>query len=219
VRKAIVLTGGAIFNDNHASIGIGSLIIFIAMIISAGVAASVVFQTMDSMQQQALETSRETIKDISSGIRLTHLSGYVLNDTITQLCFFLKTTAGSEAVDLSTARLQLSDSEKMPIMQYDNQSFSATVSNGLFQTLNMSNLSNTEFGVLVIRDLDSSCTINSPVINDNDLVGILINTTSCFDGINTRTSVTGRIVPEQGISAIVSFITPSAFTDTILDLN
>ena len=211
-------SGGANFNDNHASIGIGSLIIFIAMIISAGVAASVVFQTMDSMQQQALETSRETIKDISSGVRLTHVSGYILNNTISQLCFFLETTAGSEAVDLSTARMQLSDSEKMPILQFDNQSFSSTVSNGLFQTLNMSNLSNTEFGVLVIRDLDSSCSSNSPVINDNDLVGLLVNTTSCFDGISTRASVTGKIVPERGISAIISFTTPPAFTDTIIDL-
>jgi archaeal flagellin FlaB len=219
VRKVIVHTGGAIFNDDHASIGIGSLIIFIAMIISAGVAASVVFQTMDSMQQQALETSRETIKDISSGVRLTHVSGYVSNNTISQLCFFLKTTAGSEAVDLSTARLQLTDSEKMPILQFDNQSFSFTVSNGLFQTLNTSNLSNNEFGLIVIRDLDSSCTSNTPVINDNDLVGILINTSSCFEGISTRTTVTGKIVPESGISAIISFTTPSAFTDTIIDLN
>ena len=219
MRKVIVHTGGAIFNDDHASIGIGSLIIFIAMIISAGVAASVVFQTMDSMQQQALETSRETIKDISSGVRLTHVSGYVSNNTISQLCFFLKTTAGSEAVDLSTARLQLTDSEKMPILQFDNQSFSFTVSNGLFQTLNTSNLSNNEFGLIVIRDLDSSCTSNTPVINDNDLVGILINTSSCFEGISTRTTVTGKIVPESGISAIISFTTPSAFTDTIIDLN
>jgi len=219
VRKVIVHTGGAILNDNHASIGIGSLIIFIAMIISAGVAASVVFQTMDSMQQQALETSQETIKDISSGVRLTYISGYVSNNTISQICFFLKTTAGSEAVDLSTVRLQLSDTEKIPILQYDNQSFSSTVPNGLFQTLNISNLSNTEFGVIVIRDLDSSCTSNSPVINDNDLIGVLINTSSCFDGINTRTTVTGKIVPERGISAIISFTTPPAFTDTIIDLN
>jgi flagellin FlaB len=72
--------------------------------------------------------------------------------------------------------------------------------------------------VLVIRDLDSSCSSNSPVINDNDLVGLLVNTTSCFDGIGTRASVTGKIVPERGISAIISFNTPSAFTDTIIDL-
>ena len=219
MRKVLVQAGGVFSQDDHASIGIGSLIIFIAMIISAGVAASVVFQTMDSMQQQALQTSQETIKDISSGIRLTHVSGFVSNGSITQLCFFVKTTAGSDAVDLSTTRMQLSDSEKMPILQFDNESFSSSVSNGLFQTLNMSNITNTEFGVLVIRDIDSSCSSSIPVINDNDLVGLLVNTTSCFSGIAPRTTVSGKIVPEQGISAIIGFSTPLAFTDTIIDLH
>lgn len=189
------------------------------MIISAGVAASVVFQTMDSMQQQALQTSQQTIKDISSGVQLTYVSGFVTNNSITRLCFFVKTTAGSDSIDLSETRLQISNSEKMPILQYDNTSFSALVSNGLFQTINMSNLSNAEFGVLVIRDIDSSCSSNNPVINDNDLVGLLVNTISCFDGIATRTTVSGKIVPEQGISAIIGFTTPSAFADTIIDLS
>ncbi|MBS3778263.1 MAG: flagellin [Candidatus Thermoplasmatota archaeon] len=205
-------------SNDQASIGIGSLIIFIAMIISAGVAASVVFQTMNTMQQQALQTSQETIKDISSGLRLTHVSGYVSNSSISQLCFFVKTTAGSSAIDLSEARLQLSDSEQMPILLFDNESFSNTISNGLFQTLNMSNVTNEEFGVLVIRDIDNTCSSDNPVINDNDLVGILVNTTSCFSGIAPRTSVSGKIVPEQGMSAIISFTTPSTYTDTIIDL-
>lgn len=205
-------------SNDQASIGIGSLIIFIAMIISAGVAASVVFQTMNTMQQQALQTSQETIKDISSGLRLTHVSGFVSNDTIAQLCFFVKTTAGSSAIDLSEARLQLSDSEQMPILLFDNESFSNSISNGLFQTLNMSNLTNEEFGVLVVRDIDNTCSSDNPVINDNDLVGILVNTTSCFSGIAPRTSVSGKLVPEQGMSAIIGFTTPSTYTDTIIDL-
>ena len=188
------------------------------MIISAGVAASVVFQTMNTMQQQALQTSQETIKDISSGLRLTHVSGFVSNDTIAQLCFFVKTTAGSSAIDLSEARLQLSDSEQMPILLFDNESFSNSISNGLFQTLNMSNLTNEEFGVLVVRDIDNTCSSDNPVINDNDLVGILVNTTSCFSGIAPRTSVSGKLVPEQGMSAIIGFTTPSTYTDTIIDL-
>jgi len=218
VRKVVFQNGGVFSSDDHASIGIGSLIIFIAMIVSAGVAASVVFQTMDSMQQQALQTSQETIKDISTGISLTHVSGHVSNNSITQLCFFVKTTAGSDAIDLSQIRLQLSDTESMPILLYDNTSFSSTVSSGLFQTLNMSNLTNAEFGVIVIRDLDSSCSSSYPVINDNDMVGLLVNTTSCFNGISSRTSVSGKIVPEQGMSAVIGFTTPSAYTDTIIDL-
>ncbi len=188
------------------------------MIISAGVAASVVMQTMNSMQQQALQTSQETISDISTGLRLTHASGYVVNGSITQVCFFVETIPGSNAVDLSQVRLQISEGETMPVLKYSNTSFSNSVSNGLFNTLNMSNVTNENFGLLSIRDIDNSCTMDNPVINNNDLVAIIINTSACFDGISPRTTVTGRIVPEVGISALFSFTTPLAFTDNIIDL-
>ena len=50
--------------DDNAAVGIGSLIMFIAMIIVAGVAASVMIQTMNSLEEQAMTTGRETIRDI-----------------------------------------------------------------------------------------------------------------------------------------------------------
>ena len=47
--------------EKNAAIGIGSLIIFIAMILVAGIAASVIIQTMNSLEQQALQTGLETM--------------------------------------------------------------------------------------------------------------------------------------------------------------
>ena len=188
------------------------------MIITAGVTASVIFQTMDSMQQQALRTSQETIKDISTGLKISHISGYIQNSSITKLVFFVETIAGSDAVDLAETTVHLSNSETVSILHYDNTTFSASVTNGLFGSVNSSNLSNIDFSVLVIRDIDSSCTSSNPVINKNDLVAILVNTTSCFSGISNSISVSGRIMPEQGISAVIGFTTPSSFTTTIIDL-
>jgi flagellin FlaB len=75
--------------DTNADIGIGALIIFIAMIMVAGVTASVMIQTMNSLQQQAIKTSEDTLKDISSGLKITHVSGYISNSTITQLALFV----------------------------------------------------------------------------------------------------------------------------------
>jgi len=49
---------GSLSVDTNASIGIGALIIFIAMILVAGVTASVMLQVMNSMQQQALNTGQ-----------------------------------------------------------------------------------------------------------------------------------------------------------------
>jgi archaellin len=71
---------------------------------------------------------------------------------------------------------------------------------------------------MVIRDVDGSCTSTTPTINNEDLVVLLINTTSCFSGIATRTDVSGEIYPEHGIRGIIGFTTPSSMVNTIIDL-
>lgn len=209
---------GALRIDEKAAIGIGSLIIFIAMILVAGIAASVIMQTMDSLEQQAMKTGQETIRDVANGVKVTHESGYSSGSKLTQLAIFVKTISGSDGVDLSTAYLSLSDSSSQVILSYDNTCYSNSVTNGLFSTLNSSNISSTEFGILLIRDSDSSCLQNTPVINSNDLAVLLVNTTACFSGIDTRTTVIGEVIPEEGMGGMFSFTTPSAYIDTIIDL-
>lgn len=205
-------------NNDKAAIGVGALIIFIAMILVAGVTASVMLQVMNSMQQQAMKTAQETIRDVSSGLKVTHVSGYNNGSKITQLALFVSTTAGSSSIDLAHTHISLSETSKQVILGYTNTCFSSSVSTGLFSTLNASNLSITTFGIIVIRDTDSSCTSSNPSINRDDLVVLLVNTTKCFSGISTRTEVFGRVVPEHGMRGVIGFTTPSAFIDTIIEL-
>jgi len=205
-------------HSREASIGVGSLIVFIAMILVAGIAANVIIQSMNTLQQQAINTGKETLRDIAGGIEVTHVSGYVSNSKITQLAIFISPIVASEDIDLTYTYVSLSDSSKKVILNYDSTCFSSSVNNGLFGTLNASNLTATEYGVMVIRDIDNSCIASSPTINENDLVILVVNTTQCFSGINTRTQVFGTVNPEYGISGVISFTTPTVFVDTIVDL-
>lgn len=202
----------------NADIGVGALIIFIAMIMVAGVTASVMIQTMNNLQQQAIKTSEETLKDISSGLKVTYVSGFVQNSTITQLAIFLSTTSASDDVDLTYGILSLSDSTTKVILNYTSTCFNRSISNGLFGTLNTSSLTSSQFGILVIRDIDGSCNATKPVINNEDLVVLLVNTSTCFSGIGPRTEVTGEIYPEHGIHGIIGFTTPSTYVHSIVDL-
>ncbi len=215
-RVKITLTR-KVFNT-RAAIGIGSLIIFIAMILVAGIAASVIIQTMNSLQQQAMLTGQETLKDISGGLKVTHVSGYYDGSTITQIAIYIETTTGSNDIDLTYAYIKLSNGAKEMILNYTTSSFSNNVSNGLFSTLNSSELSATTYGLMVIRETDGYCTATNPVINSDDLFVIIVNTTKCFSGLSPRTKVFGDIIPEQGISGVISFTTPSAYINTIIEL-
>jgi len=204
--------------DIDADIGIGALIIFIAMIMVAGVTASVMIQTMSGLQQQAMKTSEETMKEISSGLKVTYISGYVNNFKISQLAIFLTPIAASNEIDLNYAMLSLSDSSSKVVLNYTSGCFNNSVSTGLFGTLNASKLTASRYGIIVIRDIDNSCTATSPIINDEDLVVLVVNTSKCFSGIGPRTDVSGEIFPEQGIRGIISFTTPSSFVNRIVDL-
>jgi archaellin len=104
------------------------------------------------------------------------------------------------------------------ILNYSTSSFSNTVSNGLFGTLNSSALKASNYGIMVVRDIDNSCLSDAPNINSDDLVVLLVNTSICFSGLGTRTEVFGNVIPEQGISGSISFTTPSAYIDTIIEL-
>jgi len=204
--------------DDEAAIGIGSLIIFIAMIMVAGIAASVIIQTMDSLEEQALTTGRETLKDISSGLKVSHVSGYYNGTTVSQIAIYVSTTAGSDDIDMTYAYVSISDSSNEVVLNYTTSVFSLSVSGGLFGTLDDTHLTASTYGIMVIRDIDSSITSDSPTINNDDLIVLLVNTTQCFSGISTRTEVLGRVVPEQGINGVISFTTPSSYIKTIIEL-
>jgi flagellin FlaB len=206
-----------ILNDKQGAIGIGALIIFISMILVAGIAANVLIQTMNNLQEKALVTGDETLRDISGGIKVTHISGKANNTKINQIAIFISPTASSE-IDLTNTYISISDTTKNVIMSYNSGVYSSTASNGLFNTVNSSNLTATTYGIIVVRDIDSSCNVNTPTVNDNDLVVLLLNTTKCFSGIGKNEEVFGNIYPEYGMSGVISFTTPSSFIDTIIDL-
>jgi flagellin FlaB len=188
------------------------------MLIVAGLTTSVIIQTMGELQETAMKTSSETIRDISTGLKVTHVSGYNTGSTISQLAIFIMPIAASQDIDLKYGYISLSDSTNKIILNYSDNCFSSGASNGLFNTLNSSNLTSSTYGIMVIRDVDNSCSSTNPVINNGDLVVLLINTTMCFSGINTRTDVNGMVYPENGIGGVVGFTSPSIYSKTIIDL-
>jgi len=65
-------------NKNEmGAIGIGALIVLIAMILVAGVAASVIISTSNTLQSQALNTATQTTREVSSGISVLQVDGKV----------------------------------------------------------------------------------------------------------------------------------------------
>ena len=207
---------------NIGAIGIGTMIVFIAMVLVAGIAASVLIQTSNTLQRQAMITGQETLGEVATGAEVYAVEGHVGNvsnsSKIDKLAIIIVPRAGSKPIDLSATILQLSNSTTKCILSYDSNNFkSAPASTGLFDTQAF-DLDANKFGVIVLNDVDGSCQQSTPVINKGDKVALTVNATAAFGGLSTRTYVWGTVMPEQGAPGIISFTTPATYVYDVYQL-
>jgi flagellin FlaB len=209
--------------NKNASIGIGSMVIFIAMVLVAGIAASVIIQTMNSMEQQAMKAGQETTEEVSTGISVFDIKGYVPDGgNIDNMTITVRPRSGSADIDLGQVFIELANTDYKVIMTYDtvgsnNWNDSGT---GVYDIFGVDcfPVAANRFGILVLEDADGSCIETTPVINRGDKVLLCIDTTQSFSatgGINGRTDIWGIVCPEQGSPGVISFITPSSYSNNI----
>lgn len=94
----------------RAVIGIGTLIIFIAMILVAAVAAGVIIRTSGILQERAFAVSGEARKRLVTGVEVLQVVGTsnVSASNIPKLEFYLRTRPGSRPVQLQTTGMTFS---------------------------------------------------------------------------------------------------------------
>ena len=204
---------GKKLEEDVGSIGIGAMIVFIAMVLVAGIAASVLIQTSTRLESQAMSSGQDTIEEVASGVAVFDIAGSVDTD-IRYLAITVRARAGSPDIDLNHTSILFSDGTDKVLLRYDyldTGHFEDDVTGDLFATDTWTDLTNEEFGVLVIEDADNSLSQFTPVINKGDKVVISVQcgTTGAFAAeIPERTDVFGRVLPEVGSPGMITFTTP-----------
>ena len=215
--------------DDIGDMGIGAMIVFIAMVLVAGIAASVLIQTANRLEIQAMTTGQQTTNEVSTGLAVVNIEGKNHGGTISDITITIRARAGSGDIDLSQTVIELTDGTTKTLLTYlpadgkftdytaggiTGNVFTAALWGGTPAT----NLTNSQFGILVLQDEDSSLSVNHPVINSGDLVMLCVSTDSCFGGLIPRANIQGLVSPEQGASGIFAFRVPSSLTETVYDL-
>ncbi|WP_407356209.1 archaellin/type IV pilin N-terminal domain-containing protein [Methanolobus sp. WCC5] len=194
-----------IFSDSQAQVGIGTLIIFIAMVLIAAVAASVLIQTSGILQQQAQSTGKQATQEVSSNLVVKNIEGIRAKNNasdmagnISLLKIRVGLNVGSSPVDINqlvvtvtdgtnTNDLLYANNDKTHDYRMSNFSSDATAASANLAAL----LKDTQatpgpnakyfFTVQKIRDEDMSFSQGNPIMNTGDLATIYVSAVSGSD--------------------------------------
>ena len=238
LRKAFSLKA------NKAETGIGTLIVFIAMVLVAAVAATVLIHTAGNLQQKAQSTGTQTTQQVSTGLSVQSIYGLDNNATVpeagnvTWIAVYITPNAGSSGINLANVTVSVVYKGVDASLKYqgaNGYSSNTSGTNNVFNPYYFKNIDKvttgsgaseknytngtTHFALLVLSDPSSSLTANYPVITAGDQVAILVNVTAVFGGgILQGTTVSGSIVPQIGAPGVVQFTAPNAYTQRVIQL-
>lgn len=202
-------------SDDAGSGGIGDLLIFISTILVAGIAVSVIINTMNLVQQQAQETGVSAIKDISSGVKVISITGdrkedgnssKATNETLQLLKLNVKLIPGSEGIDFSKVMISVTEGTTQAELSHN---LSGTTAEDADENTYVAN---------VIMDSDRS--FDRFIISPGDIIQLIISTdySATNLALATDTSVTIQIHPNVGLSTFYKFKTPSTYTNRFVEL-
>lgn len=205
--------------NQNGAMGVGAMIIFIAMVLVAGIVAYVILSTGSLLQIQSGNTGSQTVKEVSSGLKVSTIQGHNTSGLIDKIVILITPRAGSPEIDLTGVLIELSDSQQKNVLEYSS-SYWADGTTGLQNLFDVDAFSSvsSEFGVIVLIDDDGSCNQTTPVINRGDSVMLALNTTAILGGIGENVNIMGNVIPEEGAWSIIEFRTPSSFVNPILIL-
>lgn len=92
-------------DDKFAAIGIGAMIVFIALILVAAVAAAVIIQTAEKLQQNAQSTGDDTAESMNGKLMINQV--YAGTTAATDYEVYARLSPGSDGIAATTIFFQL----------------------------------------------------------------------------------------------------------------
>jgi len=204
--------------NEEAEMGVGTLIVFIAMILVAAVAATVLITTAFKMQQQAEHTGNIAIADVATGFKVINVAGSRDNpndnwgDTFQLEIVELKLglLAGSPDINVSDVIIEISDGLRDVTLSFVDTGPGENYSG---------KASATQFTVMPLRDmapLNDSVDYAMMTPGDVGLFYFDANETGLF--LTTQTTCSMKVIPKHGIPTLETFATPAVYSGTYVTL-
>ena len=186
--------------EERGQVGIGTLIVFIAMVLVAAIAAGVLINTAGFLQTQAEATGEESTQQVSDRLQVVSQSGTVdtADNQIPELEFVVSQSPGADNIDLNEVTVELIGDQGQETFKIDDENAAA---------INIFTDDNGD-GVLTDNSDRAEVTLtleNTDVTEDPALGG--------YDSLDEGESLTVTFTAPSGASTTTEIRVPTTLTD------
>ncbi len=181
--------------DERGQVGIGTLIVFIAMVLVAAIAAGVLINTAGFLQTKSEQTGEQSTNQVTDRLEPVSKSGDVNNSQVETVELVVSKSPGSSDINVSAGTVELLGPDGTDRFTLDNSSVGTQVS---FTALN---------------DDDSSLSSGSYILNDPEdrlVVEIDVTALSANGALQSGEEATVRVNGESGAVSIVRLKVPES---------
>ncbi len=190
-------------STKKGAVGIGTLIIFIAMVLVAAIAAAVLINVSGILQQRAMTTGKEAIQQVSGNLIVQSIVGTTDSglNVVENFTMFVTAAAGAGRIDLGQVVVRIGNNINQSTMTYSN---TTTVAGSYYN-------------ITEIRDPTNLFTPEAPVIDGSSLVqfNIVPPPTTYFP---TRSEYNIEIIPEHGSHTVISGTMPPSYSTQLQNI-
>ncbi|WP_128904045.1 archaellin/type IV pilin N-terminal domain-containing protein [Halorubrum amylolyticum] len=207
----------AITNEERGQVGIGTLIVFIAMVLVAAIAAGVLINTAGFLQSQAEATGQESTDLVSERIDVTSTVGVVEDGTysygqgigdnpqnLTEVRIGVAGAAGADQIDLNKTTIQAVGPNGQATLTFED---GTGYSNGI---------SDASVGNFAVQDADGSfVSADGAVLNSTNSFTIVLNTHNEPFGNNSGSNPANVTLFGESESSSLDIVSPSGATTSV----
>jgi flagellin FlaB len=193
--------------EEEGEMGVGTLLIFIAMILVAAVAAGVLVQTAYKLQQQAENTGDEALQDVATGFKVLAVWGTTNGaPQIDHVYLKIALTAGSPGINLDDTKIEIV------------QTIGGTVTSEITLDANAAydgTADGTTFGMEVLRDMAPTTTAGMMTSGDVFEIHLDLNDTTGMDmPLDPQEEISILLIPKHGVPTYLAVRAPATLEAT-----